>query len=253
LPGPTLDNGPVFALTGDLDWASEACVADFLSFTASFDIRPTLFMTHRSQAVDRYVEEHGAQIGLHPNFRPESTHGSDIASVVDHCCGLYPDAQTFRSHAFYDSTDILTEIARRGIRYDSNLCLHLQPNIVPLVLGAERIVRIPVFWADDCHWRNEEEDWVVERFMPYFLTPGLKVLAVHPFNVALNTPTQAYYRDHKDQIQRADGSAIQALRWHGPGVRTFLCDLLHRLTSRGEKFYTLDEIYHRYHPRRVGA
>ncbi|MEO2004707.1 MAG: hypothetical protein ABGY41_11470 [Candidatus Poribacteria bacterium] len=251
MPNPSLTDKPVFALTVDIDWASEACIADVLGIASSFGITPTLFMTHRSACVDRFVEEHGAQIGVHPNFRRGSTHGSDIASIVEHCFDLYPTARTFRSHAFYDSTDILAEMSRRGTRYDSNLCLHLQPSIVPLTLGAEPIVRLPVFWGDDCHWRSGEHDWDVERLLPHFRTPGLKLIAVHAFNVAFNVPDQAYYDRHRDQIQLADADAICALRWAGQGTRTFLCGLLDALTSSGARFLTLDEIYRKYPPPRA--
>ena len=42
-------------------------------------------------------------------------------------------------------------LAARGVKYDSNVCLYLQPDLAPLHHWTG-IVRFPVFWEDDIHW-----------------------------------------------------------------------------------------------------
>src|SRR5262245_44573518 len=123
---------PVYCITSDINWASPYCITDFISLFQSFGITPTLFATHDSPEVREFNAAHPDDVNIHPNFRSGSTHGKDHMSVIDHMLKLYPDSKAFRSHAFYDGTDILQEMSRREIKYDSNLCLYLQPNIVPL-------------------------------------------------------------------------------------------------------------------------
>src|SRR5262245_37809023 len=120
---------PLFCMTTDIDWASEYCICELRSILEGFGVRPTVFVTHRSVEIDRWEL---AELGIHPNFLPGSTHGLSVPDVIDHVLQIVPSAKTFRSHCFFDNTHVTRAIRERGILYDSNLCLHLQPNIVPL-------------------------------------------------------------------------------------------------------------------------
>src|SRR5438094_1261651 len=127
----TIDR-PIFCMTSDTDWASEDCIDDFIHLVSEFGVRPTMFATHDSAVLRANEQEGRIDIEVHPNFLPGSTHGADFVSVIDHVFRLYPEAKTFRSHGFVDGSAISAEMVRRGVRYDSNLCLYLQPNLAPL-------------------------------------------------------------------------------------------------------------------------
>jgi ubiquinone/menaquinone biosynthesis C-methylase UbiE len=236
-------NEPVFCITSDLDWASPYCVADFINLVQNFEITPTLFATHDSRVVREFNERRPDDVNIHPNFRSDSTHGKDLISVIDHMFKLYPNARAFRSHAFYDGTDILEEMSRRGVKYDSNLCLYLQPNIVPLRLGVQGITRLPVFWEDDIHWLRTGGDWNLDKFVDAFMSPGLKIINVHPFMVSANIPSKEYYSDIKAHITTLSQEESRTIRHNGPGVRTFLVDLINFVKSQNRRFYTLHELY----------
>lgn len=124
---------PLFCLTSDIDWASEYAIEDLLVIASRFGVRPTIFATHPSPVLQEYAGRGLVEIGIHPNFLPGSTHGSVPGDVIDHMCGLFPGGKCFRSHTFVDHSHITKELYRRGIRYDSNLCLDLQadPNPPP--------------------------------------------------------------------------------------------------------------------------
>ena len=92
---------------------------------------------------------------------------------MQHVFDLYPEAATYRSHRMSDGAEIQLAMAERGIAYDSNLGLYLQPDVTPLRL-ASGIVRFPIFWADDSHFRLAGGDWDFENWLPHFLTPGRK-------------------------------------------------------------------------------
>lgn len=230
-------NAPLFCLTSDVDWASDYCIAELLRYAASLHITPTVFATHATPAL-----KDGAQIGIHPNFLPGSSHGNDTNGVIDHLLQAYPEAKTFRSHHFVDSAGISHEIHRRGILYDSNLSLHLQEGLVPLRTGSG-LIRFPVFWEDDAHWNVENSDWNVAHYLERFTTHGLKILNVHPFFFTANIPNQEYYQKIKSHVKTLSPDTIRDVRYDGPGVRTFVEALLKELRHRGFQFHTLQQLF----------
>ena len=69
-------NKPTFIISGDLDWASEDCLHFYLSNFKKFGIKPLIFATHNSKVLKKFHNENYTQVGLHPNFRKNSTQGS---------------------------------------------------------------------------------------------------------------------------------------------------------------------------------
>jgi SAM-dependent methyltransferase len=234
-------NAPLFCMTGDQDWASDAVIADFVELFAGYGIRPTLFATNKSPLIDELEASGKIELGLHPNFLPGSTHGADSDGVIKHVTEMYPRAKTFRSHSFMDGTPICRGFYERGIRYDSNLCLDLQPNIVPL-RHVSGITRFPVFWNDYVHFTNRPDDWELQRHLSAIFSPGLKVFNFHPIHVAANVPSAAYYQTIRTRTGSLSAAEIEEVRYKGPGVRTFLIALLEQLRARGAKCHTLAEL-----------
>jgi SAM-dependent methyltransferase len=237
----TTINSPLFSFTSDVDWASEYCIRDLSGLLASFQVKPTLFVTHESAVIADLAAAGKADLGVHPNFAPGSSHGDSIPEVIDSVFRLVPSAETYRAHRFVDSTTIGTEMERRGIRYDSNLCLHMQAGLEPLQ-HATGVLRYPVFFEDDVNWMRAPGDWRLD--LEEFITPGLKILNFHPFFVAANIPSFEYYQSIKSHISTVDETTIEEIRYRGEGTRTFLERLLEALAARSERFYTLKELHH---------
>lgn len=233
---------PILCVTSDTDWASDYCIADMLSVLKQMQIRATVFATHKSEVLERFHTEGLVEIGIHPNFMPGSTHGSDRNAVINYVVTLYPEAKCFRSHRFADDSLLARELIRRGIRYDSNVCVFLQPDLVPL-FHATGLIRFPVFWEDDAHWDLTGSDWDVCKYIPHFLTPGLKILNIHPFFFAANIPSGDYYQTVRSHITSLDSNTAPRVRFAGEGTRTFVMQLLGRLHAMGLRFYTLAELY----------
>lgn len=231
---------PILSLTSDVDWASEACIADLAAVAAAHGVVPTFFATHRSPVLDALLDEGRAEVGIHPNFLPGSTHGRTVDEVLDHVLGLYPQAGVSRSHAFVDSTPIARALVARGVRHDSNLCLYRQAHLVPLQ-HASGLQRYPVFWEDDCHW-HLGDDWDPDRLWEDLCTPGLKILNVHPFPFALNIGDADGYERHKPHAATIDEAGITSRRTRGPGTRALVEALLTRAQRAGLRFHTMSEI-----------
>ena len=237
-------NQPIYCITSDIDWASPLCTEDLLSLLQSLGVTPTLFASHDCPIVKAFSESHPDDVGVLPDFQSNSTSGKDRLSAIDHICNLYPNAKTFRSHSFSDSPDVLQEMSRRGLKYDSNLCLYLQPDIVPLQLGVPGITRFPVFWEDSSHWLHAGNNWDLRNFLAAFTSPGLKIINVHPFIISANIPSGDHYSGVKKRSTTPSLEDLNALRYDGPGARTFLIELIKFVKSQNMRFYTLNELYH---------
>ena len=235
----------LFALTSDVDWASEFCIKDFTDFAGEHGIRPTLFATHKSTTIEQAWNSGAAEIGLHPNFLPGSTHGSDINSVISHVCDLYPQAKCFRSHCYMDGTPITRAFHTRGFKYDSNLVTFFEENLGP-IRHATGIMRLPVFWADGSHWAHNGTSWNLDAYYDRFLSGGLKIISVHPIHFALNTPSEEYYQKIRKGSNELSEEEIKRFQYKGKGTRTFVSELINRLVQSQFEFYTMHDLYERF-------
>lgn len=236
------DEAPVFCVTCDTDWASDYCLEDLFTLLGGFGIVPTVFATNPSPVLADHEARGSIEVGVHPNFLAGSSHGDGIEAVLDTVFGWFPAARSFRTHAYCESTPILRALHGRGARYDSNLCLFLQPHIEPL-RHATGLVRFPVFWEDDVHWERTGGVWDLAHFEEAFTTPGLKVLDVHPFHVATNAPGDEHYQRVKAHTKTMVAAQASELRHPGEGVRTFLVGLCELMRTRGLACRRLSELY----------
>lgn len=229
-----------FVLTGDVDWASEHCIQSYVDHAASHDIVPTLFVTHRSAAIERAVAAGRVHLGIHPNFLPGSTHGTTVDEVLDHVLDLVPDPVASRSHCFFDGSPVAHAMVRRGIGVDSNICCHLQEGL-PVLNHWNGVKRLPVFFEDDVHWA-QGRGWTFADHRAAFASPGLKILNFHPFMWALNMPDAEFYAAHRAHITTLTGSEAVALRHAGRGSATFLDEIIAWVRGTGGVFVSLPEL-----------
>jgi len=231
---------PVFALTSDMDWASEDCIQLLLETFADYPFKPTFFLTHASRVVAEAARENRIDLGIHPNFLPQSSHGDDPQGVVAHVMKIVPDACGSRAHSYASSTHIINALVKAGIGYDSGPVLFLQQNLVPLRHGAG-LIHLPVFWEDDCHWESGKP-WRFDLMREQFQQPGLKIIDVHPFFQALNVPDAEFYQKHKSHIQTLTREQALAMRYKMEGCASFTQDLLRFLGEVPSRVYTLNQL-----------
>ncbi len=227
---------PFLCFLSHIDWAPESMIANALDFFDEYGVAVTPYVTHESPTIrQRYQGDRERLVGLHPNFLPESTHGRTTEEVIDHVLGLWPTARSFASHCFVDSALIATEFFQRGLRYDSNLCLHLQPSLVPF-RHHSGLVRFPVFFADDVY-AAQSGNLDYTRVADLFKAPGLKLMNFHPVHISLNTPNVEYYRALKRDLREWPRGAFG-----GRGLRTFLDELMQDVHAAKLATYYLDDL-----------
>lgn len=217
---------PVVCFSTDLEWSPEWAISELLEIFVRYQVPLTPFITHKSEIINKYYgnPEMKYRVGLHPNFFPKSSHGDTYLKVIDYVHNLWPESTGFRSHCFFDHTHITNNLAKRGFRYDSNLCLFLQKNCVPLKHNSG-LIRFPVFWEDDIHYWKKMP-FSIEFLKKYFDNAGLKVFNIHPLHVLLNVPNHEYYFKHKYLYDEHDPNLWKRFVFSGKGTRTLLEDII---------------------------
>lgn len=234
---------PVFVLTADQDWAPEWAMERFLAFVDEAEVPVHVFVTNRSPALDGASGDPGVTLGAHPNFLPGSTHGETSEEVISTCRTLVPGATSFRSHAYAEDAYTHALLREAGFETDSNVCLFLQPGIVPLI-HAMGFLRLPVFLDDDSLllWdRDGELD--LDPMAPALAAPGLKILNFHPVLFAINCPSAKHYRTHRDSLYAA-GSEVQA-PYRGRGTATVLSELIERIRASDSPLTSFEDVSER--------
>jgi hypothetical protein len=225
----TLSGGlrPGVAVTVDLDWAPEVAIEETLEFLRERQIPVTVFSTHRSA----YVSEHLSrlEVGLHPYFAPDSSHGATIQEVVQTVTALPHNLPAFRCHRFAVSNGALQALRAAGMEISSNVCTDME--LLPPFRDRFRMLEVPIFLEDGGYLfqqRPLEVDAGLERKLR---SPGVRVLLLHPMHFAINTPHFDYMRDIKRSVSRRQWNQmtraeLKHRRWRGRGVRDFLIELL---------------------------
>jgi hypothetical protein len=231
---------PRFVLTADQDWAPEWAMERFLAFLQAEEIPVHIFVTNPSPALEAATRDSRVTLGAHPNFLPGSSHGSTPEQIVESIRGLVPDADTFRTHTYAESAGTLDLMRSAGFRTDSNLCLFLQPRIVPLI-HATGLLRLPVFLDDDSLllWdRDGKLD--LGPMAELLVTPGLKILNFHPVLFAINCPSARHYRDRRKALYEPASTPPDP--FDGRGVADVLAELIATARGDGSRLSSFPEV-----------
>jgi len=106
-------------LTIDVDWAPDFVIDWMYRRIKKADIPATWFATHKSDVLDEIVRDPLQEVGLHPNFFPDSTQGNDMGKAMHYLTSLFPNAIGVRAHAFLDSTRHQWLYNEMGLKYIS--------------------------------------------------------------------------------------------------------------------------------------
>ena len=237
----------VFSFTMDVDWASDTVIRYAVQYFAQRNLPFTLFFTHKSPYIDTLVKTNAVPYGIHPNFIQPSSQGKNKTEVIDYCMNQFPQAKVFRSHRWYADNDIYTELFKRGIRYESNLCTMM--DVVQPFLHRSGMVSFPVFLEDGAYLFHHL-DLHFSSSQKYFEQPGIKVINIHPMHLAINTPFFQYMRDIKDTLSReawnefSEENIEKYQNKKQRGIADFISECVEFIERRKEKVYTLEEMYH---------
>lgn len=229
-----LEKSNALCFTMDIDWASESAIRYAVSYFLDAGIPLTVFCTHKSEYLSGLIERGEIDAGIHPNFVRPSSQGETDDEIIKFCLDVVPGAKVFRCHRWFAVNDIYEKLYAEGFRYESNLCTLLDP--ARPFLHRSGMVSFPVFFEDGAYlYHKLSLDFDAAR--PRFMSPGLKVINVHPMHFALNTPYFSYMRDIKNRVSREDWNRmpekeLESLRFPGQGIADFTRELVKFAASR---------------------
>lgn len=222
-------------LTFDTDWAPDFVLEDLVTELDAFRAKSTFFATNPSSVLH---ENESLEIAIHPNFLAGSTHGDSIVDVLGTLKEWFPNAVGARSHGLWQSSNMLRSLSQYGIRYDSNLLMYDLPYLQAFNTFYD-VIRVPHLWSDASHLLAGRP--LELKDLP-LMTPGMKVLDIHPMLWYLNSATNENYnalkKKHPNLLTVTRTQAYEFVNL-GRGVRVLMKELLESLATSDVFTYRL--------------
>lgn len=199
-----------YCMTSDLDWASESQIETMLSLFFETELPLTPFVTHESKVVRRLYDnsELRGHVGLHFNFLKGTTQGKTEEQIIANTRAIWPQANFYRNHCFYDNSRLQETLRQLGFVFDSNTLHFMQP--CSPILSWNGVVRLPVFWEDDVHVRQGRPLKVayVDISLDY---AGPKIFNLHPRFVSANLNFTKTLLKHISSVQHCKTAYLDDL------------------------------------------
>lgn len=217
------------SITFDIDWAPDFVILSIAQQLEKTRTPSTWFVTHECEALDYLRSKPDLfELGIHPNFRPNSSHGSTPLEVLEYCLKIAPQATSMRTHGLIQSISMYDDIlAHTNIRLDLTTYLPRSTSTEPLTYERhnKQILRGSTYWQDELE---------LSRSSP-ILHPtelpsgtGLRVYNFHPILVYLNAvDTSVFSKLLKlvPDLVNAPQDIVDSFIFQKRGIRTFLTDL----------------------------
>lgn len=182
-------------ITLDMDWAPDFVINHVAEILIRKKIKATWFATHMSKAVLELVKNPLFEVGLHPNFLPNSTQGTNPEEILRNLKSAFPTAKSIRTHSLLQSSPLLMLFHKFGIENDVSLLLERTKDITPHYSPYFHLYRFPFFWEDDL--AMSYNNWEVS---PLINIPGMKIFNFHPIHIYLNSKNMENYNKLKTQF-----------------------------------------------------
>ncbi len=237
----------MLAVTFDIDWAPDWAIAICAELCKNAKAPATFFVTHDADVLAHLRGRNDVELGIHPNFLPNSSHGTSTAEVIEHVLAIVPEARSVRTHALFQSSPILHHLETyTSIETDVSLflpfCPGLRPTKAHFEAGGRGLIRLPYYWEDDTAALWPGWSWNGPQDEP---PDGLRIYDFHPIHVALNMASLDAYQRLKEALNgRPMFSATEAdcapFINRGAGTRTFLERLL--ASVEPDWFHTVSDL-----------
>ena len=233
-------------ITLDIDWAPDFVINSVANLLVKKNVCATWFVTHQSPAIERLrTFPNLFELGIHPNFMKESTHGSTLESVLRYCAELVPDALSMRTHGLFQSTEIFAKVLEcTNIRVDVSLFLPQSqtPDPVDFWWNQKSLLRIPYVWEDDFEMERPDPCWD-HKFLDATVGNSPIVMDFHPVHIYLNSKDMRNYRAIKanmTDLSAALPAAMDPYVGTGEGTGRMFSSLVRVLSVTGRSFRICD-------------
>ena len=217
-------------ITFDVDWAPDFVIRRVANILIEKGIKATWFITHDSPAIQMLFEHSDLfEIGIHPNFMPETTQGESYHEIIEYLMKIAPHAKSVRTHGLLQSSGIMKMMAVDfGLEIDVSIYLREVPHIIPFeaYYDDKILLRIPYFWTEDGEMYKPESSFLLsDKGMSL---PGLKIFAFHPIHIYLNSRGMNNYNSLKRRcdIRTCTEKEVEPYINEGLGTRSLLQELI---------------------------
>ena len=195
-----IDNDPPkminsFAVTLDIDWAPDFIINEVAGRLLEKKVKATWFVTHKSPALDMLRHHPDLfELGIHPNFKAGSSHGSTTEQVFEFFQDLVPEAVSVRSHGLIQSDYLWRYLVEfTNIKVDCTTYLAHAQYLVPTEFfwKGKKLVRAPFFYQDNIEMEHPRPVWRADKLLDQ--TPGVKIMNFHPIYIYLNAHSMRGY------------------------------------------------------------
>jgi len=213
-------------LTFDTDWAPPFIIEDIIELIN--DIPATFLLTDKAvQKVLKNVSN--IEIGIHPNFMPDSSHGANRRQIIEHILNIVPEAQIVRAHNLVQDSTILNLYVEYGLLYDLSLLEYKNLYIKPFRYW-NGLIRIPYNFEDDILCMLNE------NILPNKWLEKTQVLICdfHPIHVFLNSENLERYNTLRSQydLNRIKPKVIDKfVNRETIGIRNLFIHLLQQINN----------------------
>ena len=234
-----------YVLTLDIDWAPDFVIKKAAEYLTKKKIKATWFITHDSPEIHALSKNKLFELGIHPNFLKESSHGSNEDEVLSYVKKILPKARVMRTHALIQSNKIMGLASEKyGIDVDVSLLLPETPNLSPhriYYYNNIGMTRIPYFWQDDREMYNPKKTWDVKN--KKFNVPGLKIFDFHPIHLYLNSDSMTASKNLKQHgpLNMLANKIIDKEINNGKGTLDLFKGICDKISAQ-RKSFTISEI-----------
>lgn len=233
-------------LTIDIDWAPDFVIEWMVQRVERANVSATWFATHSSNVLSDLATDPSQEIGLHPNFFPDSNQGQSIEEISNHLLSLFPNARGVRAHKLLDSSHHQFYYKELGIKYISNLLIWNKQS-EPFYIPWADLWHFPISWEDCAACCCENSSTIPSP--PMLTDNSVWVLSFHPLYCYLNEkPGMFAYakckiicKKQRLKLNELSTEFLEPLRQSGEGLLNMLDTILDMTTNN--EFITLSSLY----------
>ena len=175
-------------LTFDIDWAPDFIIKEIAEVLIKKNIPSVWFVTHESEILNFFRSYPDLfELGIHPNFSPNSTQGNNFNEVMLFLKDLVPEARCMRSHGLIMSSNwLLASSKEYNIQFDFSCFLPYAKCIEPHVFFYKdmSIIRLPYNWEDDIDMFTKNP---FNLDLAYINNYENFIFDFHPIHIGLNS------------------------------------------------------------------
>lgn len=210
-------------LTFDMEWSNDNILEYLLNYIDRYSLKATVFVTHKTQLLERMKKNPNIELGIHPNYNflleGDFRYGRNFDEVTSYYYNLVENPISVRSHSMTQNSRIVQNFSQYGLIYDCNHFIPIDSGIElkPWKYWNEKMIKIPYIWEDDIHL-SKSKKVKASDLLSY---DGLKVLDFHPLQIFINThKIENYYKVLKTKEYKKNVNQVYY------GIRDYLNDII---------------------------